>query len=726
MDRIQMWGGVECTVNRVRSKFYRQLRFSGHETRLADLDLIADLGIRTLRYPVLWETIAPDSVANARWAWPDERLRRLRELRIDPIVGLVHHGSGPRHTSLIADDFAVGLAQYAGAVAQRYPWISAYTPVNEPLTTARFSTLYGLWYPHHRDARSFARAVINQCRGTVLAMRSIREINSSAKLLQTDDLGRIYSTPALAYQAQFENQRRWLAWDLLCGRVDREHSLWKYLIDAGLSDRELLWFQDNPCPPDIIGINHYVTSDRYLHQNRDWCPEQHWGSNGREHYADGEAVRLLREPAGGVRERLEEAWQRYGLPLAITEAHLGCTRDEQLRWLHEVWRMAQQCRCDGIGVRAVTVWAMFGSFDWNTLLTRFTGHYEPGVFDVRGPAPRPTAVAGLVKDLAADRKPHHAPLLQSPGWWHRPVRLLSANAPASNHAPARTSHCPLVITGATGTLGRAFAHICDARGIEYRLCTRADLDISNCDSIDRALDALRPWAVINAAGYVRVDQAERERERCHRENCWGAEQLASACAVRKLPVLTFSSDLVFDGSSCTPYLESDPVGPLNVYGLSKACAETCVLQRHAGALVVRTSALFGPWDQYNFLTVVLRTLLEGGAFTAMDDVIVSPTYVPDLVNVALDLLIDGERGLWHLANQGAISWADLAHQAACIANIGTSRLASTSCRNLALPAQRPKYSVLGSERGLLLPSLESALERFVDATSPALASSAAA
>jgi dTDP-4-dehydrorhamnose reductase len=118
MDRPELWGGIECTVNRVGDEYHSQLEFGGHCTRLSDLDLLAELGLRTLRYPLLWELTAPDGVARADWRWGDERLGRLRELGIRPIVGLVHHGSGPRHTSLVDPSFATGLAAYAGAVAR--------------------------------------------------------------------------------------------------------------------------------------------------------------------------------------------------------------------------------------------------------------------------------------------------------------------------------------------------------------------------------------------------------------------------------------------------------------------------------------------------------------------------------------------------------------------------------------------------------------------------------
>ncbi|MEW5858057.1 MAG: family 1 glycosylhydrolase, partial [Cyanobacteriota bacterium] len=198
-----MWAGVECTVNRVGDRYFNQLERNGHKTRLSDLNLFAELGVRAIRYPILWELTAPDGPDSADWSWADERLGRLRELGIRPIVGLVHHGSGPRHTSLVNPSFAPGLAQFAEAVAQRYPWVENYTPVNEPLTTARFSGLYGHWYPHGRDSLTFLQALLTEIRATILSMQAIRQVNPNAKLVQTEDLCKVFSTPQLAYQAEF-------------------------------------------------------------------------------------------------------------------------------------------------------------------------------------------------------------------------------------------------------------------------------------------------------------------------------------------------------------------------------------------------------------------------------------------------------------------------------------------------------------------------------------------
>src|SRR5581483_2747354 len=94
------------------------------------------------------------------------------------------------------------------------------------------------------------------------------------------------------------------------------------------------------------------------------------GGNGRRRYADVEAVRACPQGIAGHRALLRQAWERYRLPLAITEAHLDCTRDEQLRWLREAWRGACEARQEGADVRAVTVWALLGASDWDSLVTR--------------------------------------------------------------------------------------------------------------------------------------------------------------------------------------------------------------------------------------------------------------------------------------------------------------------------------------------------------------------
>jgi len=272
---------------------------------------------------------------------------------------------------------------------------------------------------------------------------------------------------------------------------------------------------------------------------------------------------------------------------------------------------------------------------------------------------------------------------------------------------------PLLITGKNGTLGRAFQSLCRLRGLAAVSLDRTELDIADAESIARVLRRFRPWAVANTAGYVRVDDAETDAARCYRENATGPTLLARACAAQGIPFLTFSSDLVFDGSRTRAYLESDTPHPLNVYGHSKHLAEQAVLAGHPQALVIRTSAFFSAWDSHNFVCHALAAARAGRLFSAADNVTITPTYVPDLVNTALDLLLDEERGIWHLTNQGTYTWAELARLAVGTAGLDTACVVPRPAAAFGWAAARPCYSALSSQQGLLLPSVESALHRYL-------------
>jgi dTDP-4-dehydrorhamnose reductase len=457
--------------------------------------------------------------------------------------------------------------------------------------------------------------------------------------------------------------------------------------------------------PDLLGINYYLTSERFLDHRTDLYPDHDAGGNRRDLYVDAEAVRVKRLGADtGIAARLREAWERYRIPMAVTEVHHGCTRDEQLRWFAEIWDEAQKVRDDGVDLRAVTAWSMFGNVDWRSLLTRRDGVYDTGIFDVRGPEPRPTVIAQAARAFAKGEAYDH-PVLDSPGWWARPTRLYPWNGRCKALPEGGRK---LLVTGATGTLGQAFARIADHRGLPHCLTSRDELDITDEASIRAAIERHRPWAVINTAGFVRVADAEREREACFAWNTEGPVLLAKVCAELGLPLVTFSSDLVFDGAKGAPYVETDPVAPANVYGLSKAEAEEQVLGLAGQALVIRTSAFFGPWDKHNFARNTLDALARGEPVRAARDTAVSPTYVPDLCHATLDLLIDGETGIWHLANQGKLSWFDFAREVAIGAGYDPAMVVATE--------GQPADTTLGSERGFMLRPVEHAIDDFLRTT----------
>jgi dTDP-4-dehydrorhamnose reductase len=676
-----VWGGIECTIARLRNRTRDQLAETGHRDRLHDLDLVASLGVRTLRYPVLWESVSPKTPDRARWMWHDARLGRLRDLGITTIAGLVHHGSGPAYTDLLDREFPEKLARHARAVAMRYPWLESFTPVNEPLTTARFSGLYGFWYPHRRDVPSCLRMLVNQCRGVVLAMQAIREVTPTARLVQTEDLGKTFSTPLLAYQAEYENERRWLTFDLLTGRVTSDHPLYEHLLENGIGAEELAFFADASCVPDVIGINHYLTSERFLDHRRTRAKGHRTGSNGRHRYADLEAIRMgLPEGATGPEARLREAWDRYGLPMAVTEVHHGCSRDEQLRWLAEVWEAAAHLRQSGADVRAVTVWALFGAMDWNSLLTRRAGHYEAGAFDIRSTPPRLTALGAATQQLVQTGSFDH-PVLATPGWWRRDERLYrpAIGKVAELHVASRR---PLLVIGATGDFGRVLSRSCSHRGLASTFLPSGDLDVRDEGGAAEMIDRLRPWAVLNAAGMAAFEVAPNGLEVWVRA---ADAVLAEACAQRGLPFLSFWRQ----------------------GGLSTAAAGegTGVASFPSTALVARIGPTFGPLDRDNFILCALREMASGHPYLASTQRRVSPSYTPDLVHAALDLLIDGERGVWQLSNGGA-SWFDLARRIAEVGGLDPSLVQPD------LDAPEAGVAGGGGAAGSVMPSLESALQRY--------------
>ncbi|HVE54505.1 MAG TPA: family 1 glycosylhydrolase [Ramlibacter sp.] len=671
---LELWGGYECTVNRIGDAWHDQTLLGGHEDRASDLSLFADLGIRSLRYPALWERMSPDDPARCDFRWTDERLPGLRRLGIAPILTLCHHGSGPHYTSLLDDHgFSAGLARHAAAVAQRYPWVRDWTPVNEPLTTARFSALYGYWYPHTTDEGLFWRALLNEIDATRLSMRAIREMNPQARLVQTDDLGFCHATEPLRCEAEYQNHRRWMGWDLLCGMVVPGHALWDRIAAFGLEDR-LSTIADDPCPPNVIGINHYLSSERLLDHRVELHPhrsvaDKELGTCAGVPYVDVDAVRHLQAPPLGFPALLRQAWERYGRPIAITECHNGATRDEQVRWFVEVWQSAQELRAGGVDLVAVTAWALLGSYDWNRMVTRFCGHYEPGVFDLRAGGPRPTLMASVLRRLGQGQPAHAAPL-STPGWWRRARR--GGIAPSYEMDPAdrmADGPQPLLIVGDDGPLAHLAVRACNARGLHHVL---------NAEPLDRAIRMLQPWAVVDCRDREGLAGPRRRRPDGH-----GARSsVAAVCAAEGVPCAVFTSAF----------------GP----GLA---AEALALR---GVLVVRTGPVYAPWDAQAPAVRWLDALDGGGTVEAETGARWHGVYGPDLLDGVLDLLLDGAEGGMNFVPRETLAPVEWVRQLAVMADHAPDRIHGVG------GDAPPAVQLPGRQHGpSLLPPADTTFERFV-------------
>ncbi len=705
---IEIWGGIECTLNRVKNEYLDQLEFTGHYYRKTDLEKICTLGIRALRCPILWEKYQPLNNTPISFHGLSEDLLKLKHLNIEPIAGLLHHGSGPIFTNLLDVNFPYFFAKYAASVASHFPYIQYFTPINEPLTTARFSGLYGYWYPHHRNEYSFFKMLLNQLKGVVLAMQEIRKINSTAKLIQTEDLAKVFSTPAMRYQADFENMRRWLTFDILSGRMHRDHPLFQYIINSGIPITDLDFFLENQCHPDIIGANYYITSERFLDENIDKYVSDKHGRNNFDVYADIEAVRINFNEEIGLKPRLKEMWLRYSIPLAVTEIHLNCHREEQMRWFNDAWKDCKKLKDEGIDIKSVTCWSLLGSYGWDKLLTGEELNYETGVYDVSSGHLRETCLAGLIKSLSKNQ-PYNHPVLKEPGWWKRNIPLTNKNILQE----ITTQDELIFIISKRGSLGKVFAKHCDERAISYLSLGRNDFNLCNMEQMNYMIKMYKPWAIINCAGYVNVDLAESNIKDCLEINTRGVINLAQVCKDNHVKLLTFSSDLVFNGYKLGEYTEHDKPDPQNIYGLSKYLAEHFVLLNYPETLMVRTSSFFSPCDEFNFLSIVFNEISEGRKFIAANDVIISPTYLPHLVNKCLDLMIDDEKGIFHLTNKGAMTWAQFASVAAEHAGFKSEFIIEANINQMNLKARRPSNSALISVKGEFLPAVSKGINEFV-------------
>ncbi|MDE2572207.1 MAG: family 1 glycosylhydrolase [bacterium] len=411
-EPLEIWASPESTSARIDAGRRRdQLAETGHQARAGDIDLLAGLGVSHARYPVLWEKTAPRDPREADLSWAAPRLERLREHGVAPIVTLLHHGSGPDGTSLIDPLFPELFARYARTVAERFPWIERWTPINEPLTTARFSTLYGHWYPNRvGDHAAFGRAVINQARAIVRAMAEIRAVNPAAQLVLTEDLQAFHADEAHAADGAHQRERSFLSAETLMGRIVPGHAMHEYLTRAcGVPAGELAWLVEHATAPDLMGWNYYTHSERVLLDRSG------------PHYADVAAV-YVRDVGISPRPLLRDAYRRLGLPLALSEVHVDGDEEARCRWLAERWRDARALRDEGVPVLALGAWAAFGMVDWHSLLREREGYREDGVFTFAAPdrVPQRTALTALVERLVRGREPE----TYAPGWWEGEERLI--------------------------------------------------------------------------------------------------------------------------------------------------------------------------------------------------------------------------------------------------------------------------------------------------------------
>jgi beta-glucosidase/6-phospho-beta-glucosidase/beta-galactosidase len=373
--------GIECSYPTITGRDGRRARIDELEKTFHyrrwrdDLALVRELGIRYLRYgpPYYRMHRGPDRYD---WAFADEVFAAMRRLGIVPIADLCHFGLPDWLGDFQNPDWPGHFAAYARAFARRYPWVRLYTPVNEIFVCAKLSALHGLWNEQLRSERGFVTALKHLCRANLLAVDAILGERDDALFVQSESAEYVHQgcqEPAMVARADFENQRRFLSFDLLYAHPVRD-DLRRYLRECGLTDAEYAWFMDRgPSDRIIMGNDFYRRNEQIV--------------------KPGGAI----EPAGDVYGWYlitRQYYERYRRPVMHTETNnIGTGADDAPRWLWKQFLNVRLMRGEGVPVLGFTWYSLTDQVDWDVALGDERGLVNPvGLYDLDR-RPRPVAAA---------------------------------------------------------------------------------------------------------------------------------------------------------------------------------------------------------------------------------------------------------------------------------------------------------------------------------------------
>jgi dTDP-4-dehydrorhamnose reductase len=251
----------------------------------------------------------------------------------------------------------------------------------------------------------------------------------------------------------------------------------------------------------------------------------------------------------------------------------------------------------------------------------------------------------------------------------------------------------VLITGAGGQVGRELVEIFASKSHHEVIgLDHGSLDIGDRDAVLGAVTGTSPDVVINAAAWTAVDACESDPDRSYRINALAVRHIAEAARRVDAHVVHVSTDYVFDGTKDAPYVEWDTPDPRSVYGASKLAGE---LELGVDATIVRTSWVCG-FHGGNMVKTILRLAAEHDTLSFVDDQRGHPTFADDLATMIERFAVDRRPGMFHVTNQGAVSWYEFAGEVLRCAGLDPERVRPVATADLlpARPAPRPANSVL--------------------------------
>ena len=368
--------GIECSNPTIDGGRWRidQLAETGHyDNWRRDIELVRELGLKYLRYGLPLHIVYPKE-GKFDWSFADQVLPAMHDAGITPIVDLCHFGVPDWLENFQNPKLPDALAAYAEQFAKRYAWLKFYTPVNEMYVTSRMSALDGVWNEQLKSERAFVNAVRNVARASILMMQAILAVRRDAIFVNSESSEfhqPCCPDPAIRHKADFENQRRFLALDLIYG-VPVRADIYAYLLDNGLDRDEYEWFMRQDVGRHaILGIDYYEWNEKLVN-------------------SDGQ-LETLGELFGWY-VITQQYFDRYRRPVMHTETNTP-NADDGPSWLWRQWHNVQLIRQNGVPVVGFTWYSLIDQIDWNIGLSKALGNVFPvGLFDLNRD-PRPAAQA---------------------------------------------------------------------------------------------------------------------------------------------------------------------------------------------------------------------------------------------------------------------------------------------------------------------------------------------
>ena len=326
MQSIQMVGGIESALVRSRDGNVTDvLQLIGHYDNFEqDFDLIRNLGLQTIRYPIVWHVIEVEHDVYD-WDVTDRMLNGLKERGIN-VIADPGHFTYPLwlDQGVLNPEFPELYHRYYRECVKRYPWITQWTPMNEALTLANYSCLFGRWYPFKASEPEFVRGLVNICKAMCLACETIRSECQNAIIVdvipsefhQTLNRKNPQWNPELQAIVDHCNERRFIVHDMIYGKVSETHPLWNWLFDRGFSDADACWFHNHIASVDVHGLDYYAHSSEQYRR-----------------FIDGHVESPGPQPIGLAR-MLWQWYKRYPAQhLMVTEVNIEGRIEDRLIWL---------------------------------------------------------------------------------------------------------------------------------------------------------------------------------------------------------------------------------------------------------------------------------------------------------------------------------------------------------------------------------------------------------